>query len=134
MGAPAEKIILEKEATNSGENILFVQNILNEKGLHPKSLLIVTKPYMERRIWSAYKKQWNDSSTKIIVTSPQITYEEHFNDMIPKDLFINVMVGDLQRIREYPKQGFQIEQVIPKKVWSAYEELVRLGYTDFVSK
>ena len=56
---------------------------------------------MERRIWAAYKKQWQDKQVKIIVTSPQITYEEHFNDMIPKDLFINVMVGDLQRIREW---------------------------------
>ena len=134
MGVPEDKILLEKEATNSGENIVFVQKLLEEKRLKPNSLLIVTKPYMERRIWSAYKKQWEDKDTKITVTSPQITYEEHFNKKIPKELFINVMVGDLQRIKEYPEQGFQVEQEIPKDVWQAYEELVKLGYTQFLMK
>jgi uncharacterized SAM-binding protein YcdF (DUF218 family) len=134
MGVPKNKILLEKEATNSGENILYVQKLLKEKGLKPKSLLIVTKPYMERRIWAAYKQQWEDKYVYICVTSPQITYEEHFNEIIPKDLFINVMVGDLQRIREYPRLGFQVKQKIPNNVWSAYEKLVKLGYTKYLMK
>lgn len=134
MGVPKNKILLEKEATNSGENIIFVQKLLKVKDLYPKSLLLVTKPYMERRIWAAFKKQWNDKNVEIVVTSPQITYEEHFNKNVPKDLFINVMVGDLQRIREYPKLGFQVEQDIPEEVWQSYEGLVKLGYTQYLMK
>jgi len=38
------------------------------------------------------------------------------------------MVGDLQRIREYPRMGFQIEQEIPAEVRAAYEALVAAGY------
>ncbi len=38
------------------------------------------------------------------------------------------MVGDLQRIKEYPKLGFQIVQEIPDEVWNAYEKLVAAGY------
>ncbi len=41
------------------------------------------------------------------------------------------MVGDLQRIREYPKLGFQIEQEIPSDVWEAWGGLVELGYTKY---
>lgn len=133
MGVPENKILLEKEASNSGENIVLVQKLLRAVGLRPASLLIVTKPYMERRVWAAYRKQWEDKNAQITVTSPQITYEEHFKN-IPKNLFINVMVGDLQRIREYPKQGFQVAQEIPDSVWSAYEKLVSLGYTQFLLK
>lgn len=48
---------------------------------------------------------------------------------ISKDHILNVMVGDMQRIREYPRVGFQIEQDIPQDVWRAYEALVRLGFT-----
>ncbi len=133
MGVPESKIWLEEEATNSGENIIYVQKLLKEKGFQPRSLLIVTKPYMERRVWAAYKKQWEDKQVEIIVTSPQISYHEHYNEIIPKDLFINVMVGDLQRIKIYAEQGFQVKQDIPKEVWAAYESLVNLGYTDYVS-
>jgi hypothetical protein len=38
------------------------------------------------------------------------------------------MVGDLQRIREYPARGFQVPQVIPEDVWAAYEALVAAGF------
>jgi hypothetical protein len=42
---------------------------------------------------------------------------------------INIMVGDLQRIRIYPAKGFQIPQDIPDEVWTAYERLVKWGFT-----
>lgn len=44
------------------------------------------------------------------------------------------MVGDLQRIREYPKLGFQIEQNIPKSVWQAFEKMVGWGYSKHLIK
>jgi hypothetical protein len=44
------------------------------------------------------------------------------------------MVGDLQRIREYPARGFQISQEIPDDVWEAYEKLVRAGYDKYLLK
>jgi uncharacterized SAM-binding protein YcdF (DUF218 family) len=132
LGVPTDKILLEKEATSSGENIRFVQRMLKRKGLLPKSIIVVTKPYMERRAYAAFKKQWQDADTHITVTSPPLVYEDFFNETIPKRLFINLLVGDVQRIREYPKRGFQIAQDIPDDVWRAYEALVMLGYTDYL--
>ncbi len=131
-GVPNDKILLEKQAANSGQNIVLVQELLNGRRMNPTSVTFISKPYMERRIWATCKKQWSNKDTKIAVTSPNITYEDHFNEEIPKDMFINLMVGDLQRIKEYPKQGFQIPQEIPDTVWNAYEELIKLGYTDYV--
>lgn len=132
LGVPEGNILLEERATNTGENIIFTRKLLEEKGVVPKKLILVQKPYMERRTYATFKKQW--PGVEFVVTSPQLTYEEyadpaHFAD---KDRFINVMVGDLQRIKEYPAQGFQIPQEIPDVVWQAYKNLVRLGYTRFV--
>lgn len=42
------------------------------------------------------------------------------------------MVGDLQRIKEFPKLGFQIEQDIPSDVWEAFEALVARGYDKYL--
>ena len=44
------------------------------------------------------------------------------------------MVGDLQRIKIYPKKGFQIFQEIPDDVWQAYKQLVNLGYDKHLIK
>lgn len=127
-GVPADKIIIEDKSTNTGENIRFTYELLQRHGLHFGSLLLVQKPYMERRTYATFKKQWPDQSTEILVTSPVITYDEYFNDACPKELVLNVMVGDLQRVREYARQGLQIEQNIPESVWAAYERLVAAGY------
>jgi len=126
-GVPREKILLETEATNTEQNITFVRSLLEKKHLSWRSFILVQKPYMERRTWAVFQKQW--PLAECLVTSPEIAYENYANDVISKQWFIESMVGDLQRIKEYPKLGFQIEQVIPELVWQSWEELVRLGYT-----
>lgn len=126
MGVPGEAILIENKSTNTGENILLTQNILREMNLNPQSFLLVQKPYMERRSYATFKKHWPDK--KLIVTSPQISFEEYPTNDIPLERVINIMIGDLQRIRMYPAKGFQIHQEIPDQVWQAYERLVQLGY------
>lgn len=125
---PERAILLETKSTNSGENILFTYEILKEKKILPNSLIIVHKPTMERRAFSAFKNYWPDERTKLMITSMPVTYEEYVEKFIDKDLIINIMVGDLQRIKLYPTMGYQIYQETPENVWLAFEELVKLGY------
>jgi uncharacterized SAM-binding protein YcdF (DUF218 family) len=127
MGVPAEAIFIENQSTNTGENILFTQKLLEDKGLYPQTFLLVQKPYMERRSYATFKKHWPDK--ELIVTSPQIPFEDYPTPEVPMERVIDLMVGDLQRIRIYPEKGFQIAQDIPDGVWSAYERLVEWGFT-----
>ncbi|MES1159332.1 MAG: YdcF family protein [Bacteroidota bacterium] len=125
-GVPAEAIFIENQSTNTGENILFTQRLLKEKGLDPTSFLLVQKPYMERRSYATFAKHWPDKH--LIVTSPQLSFEEYPTADLPLEKVINSMVGDLQRIRIYPDKGFQVFQEIPADVWQAYERLVACGF------
>lgn len=127
MGVPQDKILIESKSTNTGENIRYTKSLLEEKGMLVKKLILVQKPYMERRTYATFVKQW--PGMNFVVTSPPIPFDEYPNDEISLKQVIAIMVGDLQRIRDYPDQGFQIEQEIPATVWEAYEELVRRGYT-----
>ena len=131
-GVPSEAIFTENKSTNTGENILFTGRMLEEKGLSPQSFLLVQKPYMERRSYATFKKHWPDKD--LIVTSPQIAFEDYPTEEIPMERVINIMVGDLQRIRIYPEKGFQIPMEIPEDVWSAYEKLVGWGFTEHLAK
>jgi len=118
--------LIENKSTNTGENILFTQKLLKEKNLDPQSFILVQKPYMERRSYATFKKHLPHK--QVIVTSPQMSIEEYANEEIPMEKVINIMVGDLQRIKVYPEKGFQIYQEIPDDVWTAYEKLVQLGF------
>ena len=132
MGVPREIILIENKSTNTGENILFTQQLLHQNNLDPHSFIVVQKPYMERRSLATFSKHWPDK--EVIVTSPQISFLKYATEEIPMEKVINIMAGDLQRIREYPKKGFQTEQYIPAEVWDAYEQLVALGYNQQLIK
>ena len=125
-GVPATAILIENRSTNTGENILFTQQLLKENGLSPQKFILVQKPYMERRSYATFKKHWPEK--ELVVTSPQIHFEAYANAEISMEKVINIMVGDLQRIKLYPEKGFQIYQPIPDDVWQAYEHLVAAGF------
>jgi len=131
-GVPKDAILIENKSTNTGENILFTQQLLNQKGLDPKNFIVVQKPYMERRSYATFKKHWPDKT--LVVTSPQIPFDEYATNDIPIDRVINIMVGDLQRIKLYPAKGFQIYQEIPGDIWNALERLVQLGFDTHLIK
>lgn len=134
-GIPGDRIIIEPNAGNTGENVRFVYNLLKSLNKDFHSFILVQKPYMERRTYATFKKQWPDNSVSFSVTSPQLSYEKYMSESsIDKDFVISVIAGDLQRIREYPKLGFQIEQKIPEEVWQAFERLVHAGYNKHLLK
>lgn len=132
MGVPPGAILVENESTNTGENILFTQQLLQEHGLDPQSFIVVQKPCMERRSYATFKKHW--PAKDLLVTSPQIPFAEYPTEEISVERVINVMVGDLQRIKIYPAKGFQIHQEIPDAVWAAYEQLVALGFDKHLAR
>ena len=134
MGVPEERILIENRSTNTGENVLFTKRLLAAKGLDPQTLIVVQKPYMERRSYATFSKVWPEKQVR--VTSPRLSLDEYLRKcshdaLSPADV-ISIMVGDLQRIREYPARGFQIHQEIPDDVWRAYEELVKAGYDNYL--
>ncbi len=136
LGVPEARILIENRSTNTGENVQFTREMLAARGLDPASFILVQKPYMERRTFATFNKVWPGKS--LIVTSPRLSLNEYLarysrGSLSPDDV-IAIMVGDLQRIREYPARGFQIPQNIPDDVWEANKELVRAGYDKYLLK
>ena len=125
-GVPADAILIENKSTNTGENIVFTQALLQKNNLDLQSFIVVQKPYMERRSFATFTKYWPDK--KLIVTSPQISFEDYPTENISLEKVIHIMAGDLQRIKLYAEKGYQVYQEIPGKVWQAYERLVELGF------
>ena len=134
MGVPSDRILIERQSTNTGENVLFTKQLLADQGIEAQRFILVQKPYMERRSYATFKRHWPEPD--LIVTSPRVSFDDYLNGYanqpVSMDDVIAIMVGDLQRIREYPAKGFQIPQHIPDDVWAAFEELVRAGYDKYL--
>lgn len=126
-GASREQILLETKATNIGENLRFTKALLAELGLSPSRVIVVTKPQTLRRVVASAPIFWPEAT--VITSCPdqafaeQPTTEHSLNDLIHE------MVGDVQRMLEYPGLGYQVAQETPRAVLAAYEELKARGFT-----
>lgn len=132
-GVPEDAILVESRSTNSELNVRYSYDLLKKreeqgKGRVPHDIILVQKPSMERRAFATFMNFWPEKDVNLMVTSPQISYEESISKYVDRDTIINIMVGDLQRIKIYPEKGFQIPQEIPEEVWDAYEQLVAAGF------
>ena len=128
MGVPQEAIFIEPKSTNTGENVQFTRALLDNKGMQPERFILVQKPFMERRAYATFMQQWPDKP--VLVTSPPIAFDDYPNEILSYSDVINVMLGDLQRIKVYPQRGYSTLQVIPDEVWQAYRQLVELGFSE----
>ena len=129
-GVPEDRILTETESTNTGENIRFTRRILREKGLYPRSGILVSKPYMARRVFATAYRQWEGVTWS--VDTPDIPFGEYAADEDALRLETELMVGDLQRLKVYAACGFQIPMEVPDNIWEAYERLVAAGYDRYV--
>lgn len=141
-GVPEDAIIVEPRSTNTGENVRFTHELLCQRGLlegedRIRTFILVQKPYMERRTYATFMKQWpgidgadvgDGEKVEFSVTSPQLEFAEYPDEGNPRDLVTNIMVGDLIRIRDYPAKGYQIHQDIPEDVWDAGQRLIAAGF------
>ncbi|CZF84320.1 YdcF family protein [Grimontia marina] len=126
-GVPHRAILLEKEATNTGENVTLSHSLLEQKGLRFHRFILVQKPFMERRAYATFLKQWPDEVQSVVCTSPPIPFLEYPNIDLTFDHVVEATVSDFERIKDYPAQGYQIEQSIPDEVMSAYNEIKKAG-------
>ncbi len=57
LGVPKSVILIESKAVNTGENVKLSYKLLIESGINPKKIIVVQKPYMERRTFATLKAQ-----------------------------------------------------------------------------
>lgn len=124
-GVPPEAIRIEDQATNTGENFSLSKKLIS--GV--KTGLAVCKPYMARRALATGTKQWAELRWGVSV--PPLSFAQYMEgeDMCAE---IELMVGDLQRLRVYAEKGFQSPTEVPDALWAAWRRLVDKGFDRFV--
>ncbi len=126
-GVPAEAILIEPTATNTGQNITRTRDLLAERGIQVRSAILISRPYQQRRAYATCKKLWPE--IEVTCASLPMSLDDYVASIGDADRVVNMLVGDTQRIVEYAKMGFAIEQPFPADVRAAYERLVQAGYT-----
>jgi uncharacterized SAM-binding protein YcdF (DUF218 family) len=126
LGVPESAVLVEPTATNTGANITKSRAVLAAAGYHPASLLLICKPYAQRRSYATIRKLWPE--VDVVCASAPTGYRDYVATIGDEHLVISMMVGDLQRILEYPERGFTVPQEVPRAVEDAYRRLRHAGF------
>ncbi|MFF6955261.1 ElyC/SanA/YdcF family protein [Streptomyces sp. NPDC008317] len=126
LGVPDEAILLEPKATNTGQNIGFSREVLENAGIPVTTLLLISMPYMQRRAYATCRKVWPE--VEPVCVSQPLPYDEYVRTHDDEKQLIDMLMGDMERVMEYPKRGFAIEQHVPERVRDAFERLRAGGY------
>ncbi|WP_190817738.1 YdcF family protein [Saccharopolyspora pogona] len=123
---PDSAILVEPRATNTAENIEYTRRLLVAKDVEVGSILLVSRPYQQRRAFATAKKIWPE--VEIVCSSQRLPLDEYVRAIGDADRVINMLVGDTQRITVYAERGFAIPQEVPVEVNASYRRLVDVGY------
>ncbi|CAM5284652.1 MULTISPECIES: YdcF family protein [Streptomyces] len=127
LGVPSSAVLVEPRARNTGDNIRFSRELLKEADVDVSSVLLISKPYEERRAYATARKLWPE--VEIISASSPMTLNEYVDSIGDARMVIDMLVGALQRLLVYPERGYLISQPVPADVIEAYERLRQAGFT-----
>ncbi|WP_323188202.1 YdcF family protein [Streptomyces sp. NBC_00249] len=84
LGVPPENVLVEPHAPNTGENIQLTRALLEEAGHHVESVLLVSKPYEERRAYTTARKLWPEvKGSEHVITDDLVEYVDSIRDPRP---------------------------------------------------
>ncbi|WP_328646413.1 YdcF family protein [Amycolatopsis sp. NBC_00348] len=127
LGVPAQAVLVEPNARNTGENIIFTRQVLADHGTEVSSVTLVSRPYQQRRAYATCRKLWPE--VDVTCASLTLPLDEYIAGIGDVDRVIAMLVGDTQRITVYAEKGFAIPQAVPNHVRDAYDRLVSAGFT-----
>jgi uncharacterized SAM-binding protein YcdF (DUF218 family) len=128
-GVNPDAILVEDQASNSGENVSLTRKLLESNGFLLRQAICVQKPYLERRVQLTLQKQW--PGCDFLLSSPPIPYGEYAQpDIIGFERLVNELVGQVDRVERYPELGFTEKTQVPEEVIAAKRQLIALGFAN----
>lgn len=121
-GVDESCILMERNATNFAENILFSRALIE----HAQTVTFVSKPNSLLRVRLTADIQCPEVNA--LVSGPEIEFPEQVSNVIGVWGVINEMVGDIQRIQKYPEKGYQASHSLPQHILQCWQYLVDQGF------
>lgn len=118
-----KRIVLESNATNIGENIHLSRLLVP----NARKVIFVTKPNTLLRVKLTVPIQWPD--IHFFTSCPEIEFPTDISNIVGLFGLINEMVGDVQRIIEYSRRGYQVGWNLPAEIEVSYNYLKNNGFT-----
>lgn len=110
LGVPASALRIEPRATNTGENIAFTRDLLENEGITPRTATLISRPYQQRRAYATARKIWPDLEVTCSARVQELP--DYIAGIGSTRRVLDMLVGDTQRLWVYADRGFAAPQQI----------------------
>jgi len=136
------RVMVETQSTNCGENAIFTLRRLNELGLQPRRAVLVQDPLMQRRTDASFTHAWRESPwpttflnwpvfvPQLVMRNGVVDYRDGWPvGLWSPDRFVSLLMGEIPRLRDDENgygprgRGFIDHVDIPDDVLAAYAHL-----------
>lgn len=107
-GVPTANVLLETKSKNTYENVMFGMETATRAGLRPKTLVLVSIPYLLRRAVLCFKKNFPNITT---YGSAMPVADDFFTSYR-----LERIKGELPRLIKYAEMGTIAASVIPTQI------------------
>ncbi|OON39843.1 hypothetical protein BTJ39_12010 [Izhakiella australiensis] len=142
---PCAQIFTETASRNTGENAAFSRRLMAQQDFHPRRLLLMQDPLLQRRTGATFYHVWRDALQPpqfinwpgwALQIEPAASGWRTVGCPAPWDAerFFALMMGEIPRLRNDEKgygprgQGFIGEVLIPAQVEQAWQRLRQHGF------
>lgn len=115
------QILVEDKSTNTGDNLIYSQELLSELGYPSLNLIVVCFPVVQRRVQAIAKLKL--PGVDVQIAAPQVPFEE-----FPREILYPIMMGEVWRNIVYPAKGFQSKEPVPLEALLSYTILYLSGF------
>jgi uncharacterized SAM-binding protein YcdF (DUF218 family) len=95
----------------------LTRDLLAGHGIEVRSVILMSRPYQQRRAFATCKKVWPE--VEVLCASTSLALDDYVASIGDVNRVINMLVGDTQRIEVYAERGFAIAQHLPDEVRAA---------------
>ena len=127
LGVPRHRILVESEASNTGQNIVLTRRMLAALELTPASGVVVTHPYKKRRVLATAQHQWPE--VVWYIDGPALSFEDYVTDDVVDQQMVELLVGEVDRLLLYPGMGHIQPQDLPPFLLASFNSLCGMGLT-----
>ncbi|GFG04238.1 protein YdcF [Aspergillus udagawae] len=138
------RVLIEDRSTNCGANAIETKRVLEENGIHPRSMLIVQDPTMSQRTVASFEKAFSGVGTlrltswptfvpKVRLEGGKLVYDESVGIEVSRlwrlPRFLGLLMGEIPRLRDDKEgygprgKGFIVHVDIPDEVEEAWRRV-----------
>ena len=138
---PRERIVIEDQSTNCGENAWFTRRVMERLGIEVPVATLVQDPTMQRRTMATFARVWQDVTVSpkwvsypgyipLLQNTPDgVAWQQPAEGLWSVGRYLSLILGELPRLRDdaqgYGPRGkdFIVHVEIPDEIEAAWQQL-----------